>query len=162
MLRLTKKTEYALLALRSLAGEAAGVEATLVTAKAIATRYRIPEMLLAKVLQRLKKNGLVVAAKGSGGGYRLARPLREIPLVSVLSLFGEHTGLVECQDADGSCHQLEGCDIKGPLAVLNDALMEPLKRMSVEELFVTPRPLPRTGEQSHFRILAPTATYPSR
>lgn len=182
MLRLTKKTEYALLALRTLAGEASAGEsrevpgpvglvsatgvaatdalsavrapATLVTARVIAARYQIPEMLLAKVLQRLKKSGIVVAAKGSGGGYRLARPLREVPLVAVLSLFDEHTNLVECQDDHGQCQQQESCDIRGPLAVLNAALMEPLKHMTVEDLFVTPRPLPR-AEPSRFRIIAP-------
>lgn len=159
MLRLTKKTEYALLALRSLAtgaGQAQqGTTAELVTARAIAQRYQIPEMLLAKVLQRLKKSGIVVAAKGSGGGYRLARPLTEVPLISVLSLFDEHTSLVECQDDHGTCQQLESCDIRGPLAVLNAAVTEPLKRMTVQDLFVTPRVAERAqGEGPRFRILA--------
>ena len=163
MLRLTKKTEYALLALRSLAGVPGPrrpdgtVEVVapteLVTARAIAQRYQIPEMLLAKVLQRLKNSGIVVAAKGSGGGYRLARPLGEVPLLTVLSLFDEHTNLVECQDDHGRCQQLESCDIKGPLSVLNAALMEPLKRMTVEEFFVPPR-TPRP-EQGRFIIVAP-------
>jgi Rrf2 family protein len=160
VLRLTKKTEYALLALRSLASEAGASEARnspgpadLVTARAIAQRYQIPEMLLAKVLQRLKRSGIVVATKGSGGGYRLARPLSQVPLIAVLSLFDEHTNLVECQDDHGNCQQLESCDIKGPLAVLNAALMEPLRHMTVEDLFVTPRPLPRP-EPSRFRIIA--------
>jgi Rrf2 family nitric oxide-sensitive transcriptional repressor len=181
MLRLTKKTEYALLALRSLAREQPGsaapsralglggpvaapldvIEAAislppdLVTARAIAQRYQIPEMLLAKVLQRLKKSGIVVAAKGSGGGYRLARPLSEIPLITVLSLFDEHTNLVECQDDHGRCQQLESCDIKGPLSVLNAALMEPLRRMTVQDLFVPPRVAPKviSAEASRFTIV---------
>ncbi len=178
MLRLTKKTEYALLALRSLAREQPGSAAPsralglgaqavvpidaaitlppdLVTARAIAQRYQIPEMLLAKVLQRLKKSGIVVAAKGSGGGYRLARPLSEIPLITVLSLFDEHTNLVECQDDHGRCQQLESCDIKGPLSVLNAALMEPLRRMTVQDLFVPPRvaPKPISAEASRFTIV---------
>jgi len=146
VLRLTKKTEYALLALRSLA------RATdeLVTTKAIAQRYQIPEMLLAKVLQKLKKQGIVAATKGSGGGYRLARDLGALPLTDVLGLFDEHKTLVECQDEDGGqCQQSAHCDIKGPLEVLNAAVMEPLRRMSVRDLFVAP---PRAG-QSPFASL---------
>jgi len=177
MLRLTKKTEYALLALRSLAREQPGsvpppgalalgahpvvaidaalIPPDLVTARAIAQRYQIPEMLLAKVLQRLKKSGIVVAAKGSGGGYRLARALSEIPLLTVLSLFDEHTNLVECQDDHGRCQQLESCDIKGPLSVLNAALMEPLRTMTVQDLFVPPRVAPKaiSAEASRFTIV---------
>lgn len=173
MLRLTKRTEYALLALHTLArahddlgepdlaqadkGLAAGPRQPpdLVTARVIAQRYQIPEMLLAKVLQRLKKSGIVVAAKGSGGGYRLARPLDTIPLLTVLSLFDEHTNLVECQDDHGRCQQLDSCDIKGPLAVLNAALMEPLKRMTVQDLFVAPPGLTTPpAERARFKIVS--------
>ena len=178
MLRLTKKTEYALLALRSLAREQPGTVASasargrgaqvvgssddavaflpdLMTARAIAQRYQIPEMLLAKVLQRLKKSGIVVAAKGSGGGYRLARPLAEIPLLTVFSLFDEHINLVECQDDHGRCQQLESCDIKVPLSVLNAAIMEPLRTMTVQDLFVPPRVAPKalSIEASRFKIV---------
>lgn len=150
MLRLNKKTEYALLALRSLARATDG----LVTAKVIAQRYQIPEMLLAKVLQKLKKHGIVAAAKGSGGGYRLARDLTALPLTDVLGLFDEHTTLVECQDEHGStCQQSAHCDIKGPLAILNAAVMEPLKRMSVADLFVAP---PRSGTSPFAMFMAST------
>lgn len=146
MLRLTKKTEYALLALRSLERAPSG----LLTTKAIAQRYQIPEMLLAKVLQKLKKHGVVAAAKGSGGGYRLARDLGGLPFTEVLGLFDEHKTLVQCQDEHGgSCEQAAHCDIKGPLEVLNAAVMEPLRRMSVRDLFSAP---PRTG-QSPFASL---------
>lgn len=144
MLRLNKKTEYALLALRQLGvsrADAPDLEpapgAPLYTAKVIAARYRIPEMLLAKVLQRLKKHGLVTAAKGSGGGYRLARPLTEVPLLTVLTLFDGEASLVECQDRHGDCQQLTQCDIRGPLAVLNRAILAPLEKMSVADLFVS-------------------------
>ncbi len=142
MLRLNKKTEYALLALRTLADagpEASADEPQLVTAKTIAQRYQIPEMLLAKVLQRMKKRNLVVAAKGSGGGYRLARPVVQIPLLAILELFDEQMSLVECQNEGHQCQQVSSCDIKGPLAVLNAAVMEPLRRMTIADLFGSPR-----------------------
>lgn len=150
MLRLNKKTEYALLALRSLARASGaptgdgtlGRPAGVITTKAIARHYQMPETLLAKVLQKLKRHGIVAAAKGSGGGYRLAQDLGTLPLTELLGLFDEHRTLVECQDDDGGhCAQSALCDIKGPLEVLNAAVMEPLNRMTVGDLFVT-RPLP--------------------
>ena len=153
MLRLTKKTEYALLALRMLGqrDDAAAHDAPppLVTARLVAQRYNIPEMLCAKVLQQLKRCGLLAATKGSGGGYRLARPLSEIALVTVLELFEEHITLADCHTSSGvPCPQLLHCDIKQPLAVLSAALMEPLLKMSVADLFV-PASLPAPPRPSH-------------
>ncbi|MCC6623483.1 MAG: Rrf2 family transcriptional regulator [Deltaproteobacteria bacterium] len=146
MLRLNKKTEYALLALRQLASGVGASEH--VTARAIAGRYNIPEMLLAKVLQRLKRHGLVTAAKGSGGGYRLARPLAEVPLLTVLGLFDGEASLVQCQDTHGDCQQLAACDIRGPLAVLSRAILAPLERMSLAELFADAAPAMSTSAVS--------------
>jgi Rrf2 family protein len=152
MLRLNKKTEYALLALRVMGLSTAaptleGAEgpgaatpepepvAPLVTAAEIARRYRIPETLLAKVLQRLKRAGLVAAAKGSGGGYRLARPLESVSLAELIGLFEDELALVECQLDHQKCDQEALCDIREPLAVLGEALMEPLRALSVRDLF---------------------------
>ncbi|MCA9516851.1 MAG: Rrf2 family transcriptional regulator [Myxococcales bacterium] len=131
MLKLNKKTEYALLALRFMSRETA-----LSSAKSIAAWYAIPEMLLAKVLQALKHADIIAGTKGSGGGYALSRPLAEIPLLSVLDLFNEHVQLVDClgDDHDG-CQQQAHCDIRSPLSVLNDAILEPLRRMTVQDLF---------------------------
>jgi Rrf2 family protein len=165
MLRLNKKTEYALLALRVMGLSTAAPTldlaaaipetAPLVTASEIARRYRIPEMLLSKVLQRLKKAGLVEAAKGSGGGYRLARPLETVSLAELISLFEDEVALVECQGAEQRCAQEALCDIREPLAVLGEALMEPLRALSVRDLFerrpVTVASRPRRAPL--FRIL---------
>jgi Rrf2 family protein len=160
MLRLNKKTEYALLALRviGLSDSAPDASAPLVTAREIATRYRIPEMLLAKVLQHLKRAGIVAASKGSGGGYRLARPLGEIRLAELFGLFEDRVGLVECQTGgDHRCQQEALCDIRGPLEVLSEALMEPLRTLSVRDLFErTPVPRVTSPEprRSPFRVQA--------
>ncbi len=144
VLRLNKRTEYALLALRFLQRREPEERSS---AKEIATWYNIPEMLLAKVLQVLKRAGVVDATKGSGGGYALARPLDQTPLYDVLSMFNEQVRLVDClSDEHEGCAQQHQCDIKGPLEVLDSVIMEPLKRLSVAELFITDgaRVRPRT------------------
>lgn len=149
MLRLNKKTEYALLALRYMSRQD---EPDLASAKAIAGFYNIPEMLLAKVLQVLKRAGLVDATKGSAGGYRLRRTLDEIPLLSLLDLFNEQVQLVDCLGDDhGDCQQLAQCDIRGPLNVLNDAIMTPLARMTVRDLFTEESRAPKPRVLSIFR-----------
>ncbi len=133
MLKLHKKTEYALLALRYLSRLK---PAECATTRSIATSYNIPETLLAKVLQTLRTGSIVTATQGAQGGYALAQPLTEISLVTLFALCREQSRLVECiGDEACSCQQGPHCDIKGPLAILNDAMMRPIRHMSVADLF---------------------------
>ena len=83
MLRLTKKADYGLMALKYLAEQAdesvnAGIlpsgAAGAQSAKDIAEAYHIPPQLLAKILQTLTRAGLLVSHAGTNGGYALARP----------------------------------------------------------------------------------------
>ena len=71
MLRLSKKADYALMAMKHLA-QSGGVSST--CAREIAEQYDIPIELMAKVLQRLVRTGLLVSTQGTGGGYTLSRP----------------------------------------------------------------------------------------
>src|SRR5258708_15862007 len=71
MLKLTKKADYGLIALKHLA--VSGQQGGTASAKEIADAYGIPLSLLAKILQKLTKTGLLVSATGSSGGYKLQR-----------------------------------------------------------------------------------------
>ncbi len=70
MLRLSKKADYALIAMKHLAIRP---DAASASAREIAEQYDIPVELMAKVLQRLARRGLVTSHQGTRGGYRLAR-----------------------------------------------------------------------------------------
>ena len=69
MLKLTKKADYGLIALKHLAVN--GPESS--SAKEIADTYGIPVALLSKILQKLAKNGFLRSEHGTNGGYKLAR-----------------------------------------------------------------------------------------
>src|SRR5436309_7504827 len=75
MLKLTKKADYGLIALKHLAVNSGGVSSS---AKAIADCYGIPLPLLAKILQKLTKIGLLQSLPGTNGGYKLARSANQI------------------------------------------------------------------------------------
>jgi Rrf2 family protein len=79
--RLTARSEYALLALAHLAG--CGDNATV---QAIAEARDIPARFLEQILLTLKRAGYVRSTKGPGGGYRLARPADQISLAEVIRL----------------------------------------------------------------------------
>src|SRR5438270_81625 len=75
MLKLTKKADYGLIAMRHLAEHA---EQGSCSAKDMADAYGIPQEALAKILQRLAKAGLLRSMHGTRGGYTLSRGARDI------------------------------------------------------------------------------------
>src|SRR5260370_33224264 len=87
MLKLTKKADYGLIALRHLtmtadrsrtSTSAAASPRTSASAKDIAEAYGIPLPLLSKVLQKLARGGLLISEQGTYGGHRVARAARGI------------------------------------------------------------------------------------
>src|SRR5579885_1120049 len=97
MLKLTKKADYGLIALRHLAatGKAA-------SAKDIAESYGIPLPLLSKILQRLAKEGLLTSEQGTRGGYRLSREARDISAFEVIRTIDGPLIMTPCLRASAS------------------------------------------------------------
>src|SRR5262249_26298454 len=90
-MKLTRATGYALQALVFLARGGGGRP---VASHDIAAAHGIPEQFLAKVLKPLVSAGVLRSVKGPNGGYRLARPAREITLLEVVeSVEGPVRGL---------------------------------------------------------------------
>lgn len=79
---ITTRSEYGLRAMVLLA-EQFGDE--LLSAKELARREHIPLKYLEQILAELKRSGLVVSQAGARGGYRLARPARDIQVAQVVS-----------------------------------------------------------------------------
>lgn len=82
-MNLNKSTRYALHA----ALEMTLSDASPITAGQIATRYEIPENVVAKVLQQLVRVGIALGVRGVGGGYRLARVPTEISVQEIIDVF---------------------------------------------------------------------------
>ena len=131
MLRLSKKTDYGLLALQYLAAEAPSGVAS---ARAIAERHDIPVELLAKVLQRLARRGLVAAQKGAHGGYHLARPAASISLAEVVQAFDGPLAMTACGRRDDRCVQFDNCTIRDPLSRVTERILSVLQAMTLAEM----------------------------
>ncbi len=131
MLRLSKKTDYALIALKDLALSPAGISSS---AREIAEQYDIPVKLMAKVLQRLAKRGLLASHQGTHGGYRLARPATLISLADVIQAIDGPVMVTACSDADESCDQYSKCNVRDPLWRLKDRIVQSLAAFTIQEL----------------------------
>jgi len=131
MLRLTKKADYGLMALKYLAEQRDnGAQ----SAKDIAEAYHIPPQLLAKILQTLAKSGLLVSHAGTNGGYALARPAHNISAFEVIRAIDGPLFITSCITIHGTCDLAGHCTIKEPLRKVNDSITSLLSDLSIADL----------------------------
>ena len=131
MLRLSKKTDYALIALKALVLSERG---TSCSAREIAARYNIPVELMAKVLQRLARRGLLESYKGTSGGYQLSRPPSLISVAEVIRAIDGPVLVTACSDEDETCDQYSKCNVRDPLWRLKDRIVQSLASFTLKEL----------------------------
>ncbi|SNS25288.1 transcriptional regulator, BadM/Rrf2 family [Granulicella rosea] len=137
MLRLTKKADYGLMALKYLAEKAASPTASgnnAQSAKDIAEAYHIPPQLLAKILQTLAKGGILVSHAGTNGGYALARPAAEISAFEVIRTIDGPLFITSCITIHGTCDLVGHCTIKEPLRKVNDSIKDLLSAIRIADL----------------------------
>jgi Rrf2 family protein len=139
MLRLTKKADYGLMALKYLAEQpGAGAQSPAAqSAKDIAQAYHIPPPLLAKILQTLARAGLLVSHAGTNGGYALALPACEISAFEVIRAIDGPLFITSCITIHGSCDLAGHCTIKEPLRKVNDSIKELLSNIHIGDLIET-------------------------
>jgi Rrf2 family protein len=132
VIRLSKRTDYGLMAIRHLALLPGGGYRS---AREIATEYRIPPALMAKLLQRLARCGLVSSHHGTKGGYQIARPASQITLWEVIEAIEGPVGLTEClHSSKGDCPQRETCTVQRPLQAVQRKIAEILGRTTLGDL----------------------------
>lgn len=131
MLKLTKKADYGLMALKFLAEHP---ENPTLSAKDVADAYGIPAQLLAKILQALTKKGLLRSQAGMNGGYALAREAGSISAFEVILAIDGPFFITSCDKGAKVCELHSNCTIKEPLARVNETIAAVLKSISIQDL----------------------------
>jgi len=135
MLSITKRADYALLALAHLADSYQRTPGRLINTKEIAEQYEIPVELLAKIMQILAKSGMVASHPGPAGGYRLVRSAAAISVAEVVTLIDGRMSLFQCSGGDeSSCRQFNRCTIRNPLAAIEERVRQLLEQITVDEI----------------------------
>lgn len=133
MLKLTKRADYGMMAMRYLAERTD--RGRTYSARDIADAYSIPYPVLAKTLQTLARAKLISSQQGAAGGYTLARPAGSISTLDVISAFDGPPVITSCTTIHGkSCEIVEHCMVKEPLRRLNDGIKHFLSGISIAEL----------------------------
>ena len=130
MLKLTKKADYGLIALKHLVVH--GPESS--SAKEIAETYGIPLPLLSKILQKLAKNGFLQSEHGTNGGYRLAREPREITALEVIRTIDGPIFLTACFTEHGYCCHTDKCIVRDPLQKVHEGILRLLASITISDM----------------------------
>jgi Rrf2 family protein len=131
MLRLSKKADYALMAMKHLAIRP---DAASASAREIAEQYDIPIELMAKVLQRLARRGLVTSHQGTRGGYRLARAASVISVADIIQAIDGPLTVTACSTHEESCEQYAKCNVRDPLWKIRERILDALQTCSLQEV----------------------------
>ena len=131
MFKLSKKADYGLIAMKHLANHR---EKHACSASEIAEEYGISSMLMAKVLQKLARQTLVVAKHGSSGGYQLAKEPAKISALEVITAIDGPVLITSCVTNHGNCDATDRCSIKEPLQRVNESILGVLNTVTIAQL----------------------------
>ncbi|MEZ5978955.1 MAG: Rrf2 family transcriptional regulator [Planctomycetota bacterium] len=140
MFQLTKRTEYALIALVHLADQdAVGPDpARFVSAREIGDVYPLPRRLLAEVLKDLQRAGIVNSQRGASGGYAIVKHAHEVRLGDVVQALEGTPGLTGCESFSGNqgvrCEVEPTCPIKSPMSRVRHAVWTLFQRTTLHDL----------------------------
>jgi Rrf2 family protein len=147
VLKLTKKADYGLIALRHLAASRQAA-----SAKDIAESYGIPLPLLSKILQKLTRTGLLISEQGTHGGYRLAREPQEITTLEVIRTIDGPIILTHCFTEHSECDQSDRCPVREPLRKVHEGILRLLSSITISDLCQEDMPIPVIGSLSNIQI----------
>src|SRR2546430_15898668 len=138
MLRLSKKADYALMAMKHLALRGDRSSHATASAREIAELYDIPIELMAKVLQRLVRRGLLASQQGTRGGYQLARTPTLISVADVIQAIDGPVTVTACSTEEGQCEQYAKCNVRDPLWRVRERILSALGECTIAELAADP------------------------
>ena len=133
MLRLSKKVEYGMIAMRHMATKGFG---DVTTAKEVSKRYEIPYELLAKVLQRLSRKGLIVSHQGVKGGYTLMSNAADISLSAIICAIEQNVpAIIQCiAESPEACSIWNTCTIRDPLVKIQHSIDQIFSKTTLQEI----------------------------
>jgi len=131
-MRLTSLADYAVVMMTAAARHPAGAR---LSATLLAGETGVPLPTAQKLMGRLASAGLLRSARGSGGGFELAREASGISLADVIEAVEGPIAMTNCSD-DGrnDCALDSRCQVKPHLVAVNGAVRGALKGVSLASL----------------------------
>jgi Rrf2 family protein len=136
-MRLTSLADYAVVMMAAAARHPPG---TRLSATLLAGETGLPLPTAQKLTGRLASAGLLETARGTGGGFRLARGAAEISLADIVEAVEGPIVMTTCIDTARHECALEGCcQVRPHMDVVNGAVRDALAGLSLSSLAAAPR-----------------------
>lgn len=129
MLRMSKFTDYGVLVLNAMAE----VGALRLSTEDLANNTQLSVATVRKVMKTLVDHGFVLAQRGAGGGYRLARAASQIRILDIVEAFEGPIMIADCVDVDYEC-EVPNCTLVNHWSGINKLLEQFLARVSLEDI----------------------------
>lgn len=131
-MKMSTKGRYAVMAMIDIATHSDGAPVSLAE---IAERQDISQEYLEQLFGKLRKAKLVESSRGPGGGYRLAKPMSEIPVARIIAAVDEELQFTRCEgDAVEGCVKGERCNAHDLWSSLGRQMMYFLSSITLEDV----------------------------
>jgi FeS assembly SUF system regulator len=156
MLKLTRKADYGLIALKHMA-----VKNGSASAREIADAYGIPLPLLSKVLQKLARTGFVLSEHGANGGYRLRRAAAAITALEVIRSIDGPVFLTSCFTEGTECGLAARCNVREPLRKVHEGIQNLLGQMTIADMCEDEEPASGCASDGSSRLYSADGLLPA-
>lgn len=131
-MRLTSLADYAVVVMSAAARADTGIR---LSAASVAEQTGLPLPTVQKLMGRLAQTGLLVSARGSGGGFHLARTAEDISLADIVEAVDGPIAMTACVDeARHDCGLETACQVRSHWPAVNGAIRGALAGVSLESL----------------------------
>jgi Rrf2 family protein len=145
MLKLSKKAEYAFLALQYMA-ERSG---QMINAKQLASELELSFEFLSKALQSLMKAMLVNSQQGINGGYSLAKKPEYITLAEVVNAVDEKLHIVNCSpESPADCERQDKCNLVSPMYKIQKRINDIFYNTTIADLVYESKTINKTHQHT--------------
>ena len=138
-MQITRAGEYAVLGLMCLARRPS---TSVVMIDEVSREEHIPKSFAAKIFQSLAKAGLVKSNRGTGGGFILLKPAKEITVLQVIEAIEGKIAFQRCLDEqEPKCEHFGGCALCGLFEEAQDRVKDVFSRTTLADLMKTHVPV---------------------
>jgi FeS assembly SUF system regulator len=155
MLKLGKLADYGTMIVTVLAAD----PARLYSAQELAAHTHVAAPTVSKLLKQLTNGGIVESLRGARGGYKLARPPAEITVADVIAAIDGPIGLTQCSVHKGDCAVESTCGVRGNWRLINTAIHQALKSVSLADM-ATPMRRPAATREAVLNFLGVSSRGP--
>ncbi len=133
MVKMNRKLEYSLIALKHMSQKQLG---TLTTVKEVSELYGIPFDATARVMQLMTQKGWLKSEQGAFGGYKVMRDLSKLTFLDLIDTIEGSAHIARCLHVNNPCDLWVKCNITSSIKALNQRLNNFYQRISLQEILL--------------------------